>query len=107
MMFTSVRREPGTSDRAGGDLRLTIFTTGARNATQTMVVIGGHVVPAESVMASPDMPGLDEVRVPVPSDLRGAGTVNLSVQGDGRDSNPVTVTFTVDPARDLFFNEVL
>jgi hypothetical protein len=70
-------------------------------------VIGGRVVPAESVMASPDMPGLDEVRVLVPSDLRGTGTVNLSVQGDGRDSNPVTVTFAGDPGRDIFINEVL
>ncbi|PYS77741.1 MAG: hypothetical protein DMF70_16085 [Acidobacteria bacterium] len=50
---------------------------------------------------------LDEVRVLVPSDLRGTGTVNLSVQCDGRDSNPVTVTFTGDPGSDILFNEVL
>jgi len=44
----------GPFDPTGGNLRLTIFTTGARNATQTSVVIGGRVVHAESVMASPD-----------------------------------------------------
>jgi len=107
MILNSDTLQAGPFDPAGGNLRLTIFTTGARNATQTLIVIGGRVVPAESVRASPDMPGLDEVRVLAPSDLRGTGTVNLSVQCDGRDSNPVTVTFTGDPARNIFINEVL
>ena len=107
MILNSDTLQSGPFDPTGGNLRLTIFTTGARNATQTLVSIGGRVVSAESVMASPDMPGLDEVRVRVPTDLRGTGTVNLSVQCDGRDSNPVTVTFTGDPGRDIFFNEVL
>ncbi|PYS79692.1 MAG: hypothetical protein DMF70_12580, partial [Acidobacteria bacterium] len=61
MILNSDTLQPGPFDPTGGNLRLTIFTTGARNATQTLVVIGGRVVPAESVMASPDMPGLDEV----------------------------------------------
>lgn len=107
MILNSDTLQSGPFDPTGGNLRLTIFSTGARNATQALVVIGGRVVNAESVMASPDMPGLDEVRVLVPSDLRGTGTVNLSVQCDGRDSNPVTVTFTGDPGRDIFVNEVL
>ena len=107
MILNSNTLQSGPFDPTGGNLRLTIFTTGARNATQTMVSMGGRVVPAESVMASPDMPGLDEVRVLVPSDLRGTGPVTLSVQCDGRDSNPVTVTFTGDPGRDILFNEVL
>ena len=107
MILNSDTLQSGPFDPTGGNLRLTIFVTGARNATQTLVVIGGRVVSAESVMASPDMPGLDEVRVRVPTDLRGNGTVNLSVQCDGRDSNSVTVTFTGDPGRDIFFNEVL
>jgi uncharacterized protein (TIGR03437 family) len=107
MILNSNTLQAGPFDPTGRNLRLTIFTTGARNATQTMVVIGGDVVPAESVIASPGMPGLDEVRVLVPADLRGTGTVNLSVQCDGRNSNPVTVTFTGDPGRDIFFNEVL
>jgi uncharacterized protein (TIGR03437 family) len=107
MILNSDTLQPGPFDPTGGNLRLTLFATGARNAVQTLVAIGGRVVPAESVMASPDMPGLDEVRVLVPSDLRGTGTATLSVQCDGRDGNPVTVTFTGDPGRDIFFNEVL
>ena len=97
----------GPFDPSSGNLRLLIFTTGARNALQTTVNIGGRMVNAESVMASPDMVGLDEVRVRVPSDLRGTGTVNLTIQSDGRDSNPVTVSFTGDPSRNVQINEVL
>lgn len=97
----------GPFDPTDGKLRLTIFATGARNASQTSVGIGGRVVNAESVMASPDMPGLDEVHVLVPRDLRGAGTVDLFVQSDGRASNPVSVTFAGDSARDILINEAL
>jgi uncharacterized repeat protein (TIGR01451 family) len=94
-------------DPTNGSLRLTIFTTGARNAGQTVVSMGGRVVNADAVMASPDMPGLDEVHVLVPTDLRGAGTVDLFVQSDGRASNPVSVTFAGDASRDIAINEVL
>jgi uncharacterized protein (TIGR03437 family) len=97
----------GSFDPTSGNLRLLIFTTGARNALQTTVNIGGRIVNAESVAPSPDMVGLDEVRVRVPSDLRGTGTVSLFITSDGRDSNPVTVTFTGDPSRNVLINEVL
>src|SRR5438445_757940 len=99
--------QEGPFDPTSGTLRLTIFGTGARNATQTSVLIGGRTVNAESVIRSPDMPGLDEVHVSVPKDLRGAGAVNLSLQSDGRESNPVNVSFTGDPSRAIFINEVL
>jgi hypothetical protein len=65
------------------------------------------VVNAELVLPSPDMAGLDEVTVLVPADLRGAGTVDLFVQSDGRASNPVSVTFSGDSSRDIALNEVL
>lgn len=107
MIFNADTLQEGPFDPSGGNLRLLIFSTGARNALVTTVNIGGRVVNAESVVASPDMRGLDEVRVIVPSDLRGTGAVNLSIQSDGRDSNPVTVTFTGDPSRAVFINEVL
>jgi uncharacterized repeat protein (TIGR01451 family) len=99
--------QEGPFDPTGGNLRLSIFTTGARNAAVTTVSIGGRVVSAEAVLPSTTMPGLDEVHVRVPADLRGAGTVNLTVTGDGRDSNPVTVSFLGDPSRAILFNEVL
>jgi uncharacterized repeat protein (TIGR01451 family) len=99
--------QEGPFDPTGGNLRLSIFTTGVRNAVQTVVSMGGRVINAESVMPSPDMPGLDEVHVRVPSDLRGTGTVNLSVIPDGRESNRVSVNFLGDPGRAVFINEVL
>jgi len=107
MILSSDTLQEGPFDPSSGNLRLTIFATGARNASQTLILVGGRILNAESVIASPDMAGLDEVRVRIPADLRGAGTVNLTVQSDGRDSNPVTVTFTGDPSRAVFVNEVL
>ncbi len=99
--------QEGPFDPTGDNLHLSIFTTGARNSATTTVTIGGRVVNAEAVVASTTMPGLDEVHVRVPADLRGAGTVNVSVNCDGRDSNPVTISFVGDPTRAIFFNEVL
>jgi len=97
----------GTFDPSDGQLRLIIFTTGVRHATQVTVTAGGRALTVESFMASPDMPGMDEVRVLVPADLRGAGTVNLVVRADGRDSNPVTIIFAGNACRDIVINEVL
>jgi uncharacterized protein (TIGR03437 family) len=97
----------GTFDPSDGQLRLIIFTTGVRHATQVTATAGGRALTVESFMASPDMPGMDEVRVLVPADLRGAGTVNLVVRADNRDSNPVTIIFAGNACRDIVINEVL
>lgn len=99
--------QEGPFDPTGGNLRLSIFTTGARNAAVNAVSLGGRVVNAEAVLPSNTMPGLDEIHLAVPADLRGAGTINVTVNSDGRDSNPVTVNFLGDPGRAIFFNEVL
>jgi uncharacterized protein (TIGR03437 family) len=107
MILNSDTLQEGPFDPSGGSLRLLIYTTGARGASTTTVNIAGRVLNAQSVLASPDMPGLDEVRVVVPADLRGAGTVNLSIRSDFLDSNPVTLGFTGDPSRNIHFNEVL
>jgi hypothetical protein len=97
----------GTFDPSDGQLRLIIFTTGVRHATQVSATAGGRALTVESFMASPDMPGMDEVRVLVPADLRGAGTVNLVVRADNRDSNPVTIIFAGNACHDIVINEVL
>jgi uncharacterized protein (TIGR03437 family) len=107
LILNSDALQEGPFDPTDGNLRLSIFTTGARNAIQTSVSIGGRIVNAESVIPSLSMPGLDEVHVRVPTDLRGAGTVNLSVISDGRESNVVTVSFLGDSSRAVFINEVL
>src|SRR5207244_3060542 len=71
VILNSDTLQEGPFDPTRGDLRLTIFATGVRNALQNSIVVGGRLVTAENVIASPDMPGLDEVHVVVPRDLRG------------------------------------
>lgn len=107
VILNSDTLQRGPFDPTNGNLRLSIFSTGARSATQTQVIFGGRVLTAEMVVASPDMPGLDEVHVLVPSDLRGAGTVSVFLLCDGRASNSATLTFTGDPTREIVINEVL
>jgi uncharacterized repeat protein (TIGR01451 family) len=91
-------------DPSDGKLRLTIFATGARHAAQLSVTIGGQTVTPELALASPNMPGLDEIHVKAPASLKGAGVVTVSSQGDGRDGNPVHTRFV---GGDLLINEVL
>lgn len=91
-------------DPSDGKLRLTIFATGARNAAQLSVTIGGQVITPEMVLTVPDMPGLDEIHLRVPASLKGAGVVNVTAQGDGRESNPASTRFT---GGDILINEVL
>src|SRR6266481_243654 len=107
VILSSDLLQEGPFDPTDSKLRLTIFATGTRNASQNSIVMGGRVVNFESVIASADMPGLDEVNVLVPRDLRGAGNVDLFVQSDGRASNPVSVTFSGDAIRDVLINEAL
>jgi uncharacterized protein (TIGR03437 family) len=96
--------QEGPFDPSDGKLRLTIFATGARDATQVSVTIGGQVIVPELVLASPEMPGLDEIHLKAPASLKGAGVVNISAQGDSRDGNPVSTRFV---GGDILINEVL
>jgi hypothetical protein len=96
-----------TFDPSDGQLRLIIFTTGVRNATQVSVTAGGRALTVEAVSRTPNMPGMDEVRVLVPADLRGAGRVNLVVRADNRDSNPASIVFAGNACFNIVINEVL
>ena len=99
--------QPGPFDPTSGNLRLIVFATGVRNATTVSVTAGGRALAVESVAKTPNMPGMDEIHVLVPADLRGAGRVELVVGADGRDSNPVIVEFLGDSRRDIMINEFL
>ncbi|HEU5239489.1 MAG TPA: lamin tail domain-containing protein, partial [Pyrinomonadaceae bacterium] len=91
-------------DPSGGNLRLTIFATGTRNAAHLSIAIGGQVIDPEFVLASADMPGLDEIHIKVPTTLKGSGIVTVTAQGDGRDANPVSTRFI---GGDILINEIL
>jgi uncharacterized protein (TIGR03437 family) len=99
--------ERGPFDPSGGHLRLTIFSTGVRNAATVSMTAGGRALAVESVARTSNMPGMDEIHVLVPVDLRGAGKIELVVRADGRDSNPVTVEFAGSANRDVLINEFL
>ncbi len=107
VILDSDTSQSGPFDPTSGSLHVSIFSTGVRKALLTAVNIAGRIVTPESIIPSTEMPGVDEVRLRVPSDLRGAGTVNLFITSDGTDSNRVTVAFTGDPSRDVRINEVL
>jgi uncharacterized repeat protein (TIGR01451 family) len=98
---------PAPFDPTSGNLRLIIFATGVRNGSQVSITAGGRALTLESIVPSPTMPGLDEIHVLVPADLRGAGKVDLVVRSDSRDSNAAVVSFIGDAKRDIVINEFL
>src|SRR6185369_6567558 len=79
---------PGPFDPSKGDLRLSIFVTGVAQAHKVSVTINAKPVIVETVVAA-NLPGLDEIHVLVPADLRGAGT--LVVSADGVQSNSTSL----------------
>ena len=97
----------GPFDPSSGDLRLSIFATGVRQGAQVSAAIFGRVLAIESVNASPDLPGLDEIHLRIPADFRGAGTAALILRADGRDSNTAETTLLGSATRDIVINEVL
>jgi ribosomal protein L35AE/L33A len=97
----------GPFDPSNGQRRLIVCATGVRRASQVVVTIGGRVVTVEAVVDGTRLPGLDEIHLLLPADLRGAGKVELFVRADGRDSNPVDIVITGEPLRVAVINEVL
>ncbi|MDQ3474126.1 MAG: lamin tail domain-containing protein, partial [Acidobacteriota bacterium] len=99
--------QAGPFDPSSGTLRLSLFATGVRNAVNASVTAAGRALTLESVNASPDLPGLDELHVLVPAAFRGAGTISLVVQADNHHSNAVEVTFGGTQVATVLINEVL
>ncbi len=84
---------PGPFDPSNGQLRLSIFTTGAIGAKNVSVTIRGRSTLVETVAAS-HLAGLDEIHVLVPPELSGSGRSTLVVAADGVQSNPVSVVLS-------------
>ena len=99
--------QAGPFDPASGLLRLSMFATGVRNAVNASVTAAGRRLTLESINASPDLPGLDELHVLVPETFRGAGTIDLVVKADNRESNTFEVTFVGSQTGSVLINEVL
>ncbi|HUS12361.1 MAG TPA: lamin tail domain-containing protein [Pyrinomonadaceae bacterium] len=107
MILNADTLQPGPFDPTHGNLRLLIFSTGIRNGESVSVTAGSRTLPVEAMVHTSNMPGMDEIHVFVPADLRGLGRVDLEVRADGRDSNHVTLEFIGDARRDLLINEFL
>jgi uncharacterized protein (TIGR03437 family) len=99
--------QAGPFDPSDGNLRLIVFATGVRNGTSVSVAAGGNALTLESIVQTSNLPGMDEIHVLVPADLRGVGAVDLVVRADGRNSNTAGVEFSGDALRDILINEFL
>ena len=98
---------PAPFDPTDGQLRITVFATGCRNAEVLKATIEGQPVVVEAVVASSSLPGLDEIHLLVPSDLRGAGQASLVTDADGIESNSTTLKLSGSRLRDVTINEFL
>ena len=77
-----------------GAAYLVLYGTGIRNRTGNATVtcmMKGTPLPVTYAGAQPDYAGLDQVNVPLPSDLRPTGTLSVSLMVDGKSSNVITV----------------
>jgi uncharacterized protein (TIGR03437 family) len=93
-------------DPTDGHLRLTLFATGVRHSSQLSVTVNGEVATVEAVAAS-SFPGLDEIHVRLPSELRGAGAVSIAIKADEVEAHLVSTTLSGSFMRDVMINEVL
>src|ERR1700754_2931426 len=106
IVLDSDTQTAGPFDPSNKLLRLSIFATGVRHAHDVSSSINGQAVPVEMIVGG-DLPGLDEIHIVVPAELRGAGTSTLVVTADGVQSNPATLTIDGSALRDIVINEIL
>lgn len=77
-------------------LYLVLYGTGIRNRKSDASVtcaINGQNLPVAYAGSQSQFPGLDQVDVLLPSSLKGAGQVNVTLTVDGEVSNTATLTF--------------
>jgi uncharacterized protein (TIGR03437 family) len=87
---------PGPFDPSNGELQLSIFATGIARANSVSVTINRKPAAVKTVVQA-NVPGLDEIHILVPTDLRGAGVSTLVVAADGVHSNPVSLVLSGAP----------
>ena len=81
---------------AGSRLYLELFGTGIRGRSSLAAVsatIGGVSVPVEYAGPVAGLTGLDQVNLAVPTSLAGRGEVAVLLTVDGKQTNPVSVSF--------------
>jgi uncharacterized protein (TIGR03437 family) len=96
----------GPFDPTNGNLRLSLFATGIAHARNVSVTINGQPLKLETITPS-NLPGLDELHVLVPAELRGAGKTSVAVTADGLQANATTLTLSGSSVREVVINELL
>jgi uncharacterized protein (TIGR03437 family) len=74
------------------DVYLVLYATGLRHATAAPVcTVGGRTAAVVFMGAQAAFPGLDQVNILLPHELKGGGAVTLTLAVDRVESNPVTL----------------
>src|SRR3984957_3998951 len=87
----------GTGLRYAGNSTQNASVTNVANAVTAQATdsLGGvHPLAVEYAGPAPNFAGLDQVNVVVPSDLEGAGLVNVQLQSGNATSNPVSIVMS-------------
>ncbi len=71
---------------------LSLYATGLRQGSRTTATVGGVPVTVLYAGPQPTFPGLDQVNLALPTELRARGEVEISLTVDGAPANPVTIT---------------
>jgi uncharacterized protein (TIGR03437 family) len=79
-------------DLSGGTVYLSLFGTGIRNGSNVSATIGNENATILYAGAQSQYPGLDQINVQIPPDLKGRGRLSFVVTVNGRISNPVWIT---------------
>jgi uncharacterized protein (TIGR03437 family) len=79
-------------DLSGGTVYLSLFGTGIRNGSNVSVTIGNENATVLYAGAQSQYPGLDQINVEIPPDLKGRGRLSVVVTVNGQISNPVWIT---------------
>lgn len=71
---------------------LSLYATGLRQGSRTTATAGGLPVAVLYAGPQPTFPGLDQVNLALPAELRGRGEIEIRLTVDGVAANPVTLT---------------
>jgi phospholipase C len=84
---------PNPIDPSSGSVYLSLFGTGIRNGSSVSVLIGGENATVTYHGPQNTYPGLDQINVLIPSDLKGRGRQDVVATVNGQASNPLWIMF--------------
>ncbi|MEJ7709498.1 MAG: lamin tail domain-containing protein [Pyrinomonadaceae bacterium] len=89
--------------------RASFFGTGFGDARAAgaLIINGKRYTDNLLISALDDLPGLEQITVQVPRELRGAGQVSLQLEAGGRTSNVVTIHIASAQENEVVINEIL